>query len=105
MAADGYRLALLEVATGTGRTVAGARVLEILHAGQMLDVDDLVTDSARRSLGHGDRLFNGLVAHTRPLGCDSFVPDSGTQYPDTHRFSLRNRMKISCCHCERPLLP
>ena len=50
MAADGYRLALLEDATGTGRTVAGARVLEILHTGQMLDVDDFVPDSARRSL-------------------------------------------------------
>lgn len=96
---------MLEDATGTGRTVAGARVLEILHADQMLDVDDLVSDSARRSLGPHDRLFNGLVAHTRPLGCDSFVVDSGTQYPDTHRFSLRNRMKISCCLCERPLLP
>jgi hypothetical protein len=105
MAADGYRLALLEDATGTGRTVAAFRVLQILHAGQMLDVDDFVPDSARRSLAPAIASSTGSSPTRAPLGCDSFVVDAGTQHPDTHRFSLWNRMKISCCHCERPLLP
>jgi hypothetical protein len=39
------------------------------------------------------------------LGSASFVVDAGTQYPDSHRFYLRKRMKISCFHFERPLLP
>ena len=105
MAGAGYRLALLEDDTGTVRAVAGFRVMEMLHAGRMLYVDDLVTDSASRSLGHGDHLFDWLVAHARTLDCDSFVLDSGTQRTDAHRFYLRKRMKISCFHFELPLKP
>lgn len=40
-----------------------------------------------------------------PWGSASFVVDSGTQRTDAHRFYPRKRMKISCFHFERPLLP
>ena len=95
---EGYRLALLEDNSGTVRSVAGFRLTNRLHAGRVLYVDDLVTDSASRSLGYGDQLFDWLVAHARSLGCDAFTLDSGTQRVDAHRFYLRKRMKISAFH-------
>jgi hypothetical protein len=75
MAADGYRLALLEDATGTGRTVAAFRVLEILHAGQMLDVDDLAPDSARRSLAPATASSTGSSPTRDPWAA---IPSSST---------------------------
>ena len=38
--------------------VAGFRALENLSAGRVLYVDDLVTDEARRSAGHGAQLLD-----------------------------------------------
>ena len=102
-AAEGYQLAFLEDDLGAVRSVAGFRLMDRLHVGRVLYVDDLVTDAASRSRGHGDRLFDWLVARARELGCDSFLLDSGTQRVDAHRFYLRKRMKISCFHFELPL--
>lgn len=103
--AEGYRLAFLADYAGTVRSVAGFRLTNRLHAGRVLYVDDLVTDAASRSLGHGDRLFDWLVAHARSLGCDAFTLDSGTQRVDAHRFYLRKRMKISAFHFAFSLNP
>ena len=105
MAGESYRLAFLADDTGIVRSVAGFRLTDRLHAGRVLYVDDLVTDAASRSRGHGDRLFDWLVAHARSLGCDSFTLDSGTHRVDAHRFYLRKRMKIACFHFELPLQP
>jgi len=77
--------------------------MDRLHAGRVLYVDDLVTDAASRSHGHGDRLFDWLVAHARALDCDNLLLDSGTQRVDAHRFYLRKRMKISSFHFDLPL--
>lgn len=101
--AEGYRLAFLEDESGTVRCVAGFRMVDRLHAGAVLYVDDLVTESAHRSRGHGDRLFDWLVAHARALGCVLFTLDSGTHRTDAHRFYLRKRMQIRCFHFELPL--
>lgn len=100
---EGFRLAFATDDTGTVRSVAGFRVMEMLHSGRTLYVDDLVTDAATRSQGHGDRLFDWLVAHARALGCDEFSLDSGTQRVDAHRFYLRKRMKIASFHFSLPL--
>jgi GNAT superfamily N-acetyltransferase len=98
MAAESYRLAFLTDETGVVRSVGGHRLMDRLHAGRMFYVDDLVTDAATRSRGHGDRLFDWLVARARALGCDEFALDSGTQRVEAHRFYLRKRMKISAFH-------
>jgi len=103
MAVENYRLAFLEDDSGTVRSVAGFRVMGMLHSGRTLYVDDLVTDASSRSCGHGDKLLDWLVAHARALGCEAFTLDSGTQRVDAHRFYLRKRMKISCFHFELPL--
>lgn len=80
MAGESYRLAFLADDTDTVRSVAGFRLTDRLHAGRVLYVDDLVTDAASRSCGHGDRLFDWLVAHARSLGCVLphviFLPDA-----------------------------
>jgi GNAT superfamily N-acetyltransferase len=99
---EGYLLAFLEE-DGVIRSVAGFRIHGRLHSGRTLYVDDLVTDNAVRSRGHGDRLFDWLVQHAREAGCQMFSLDSGTHRVDAHRFYLRKRMRISCFHFDLPL--
>jgi GNAT superfamily N-acetyltransferase len=103
MAGEGYRLAYLTDDADTVRAVAGFRPMERLHAGKTLYVDDLVTDSAARSRGYGDQLFDWLAAHARSLGCELLHLDSGTHRVDAHRFYLRKRMRITCFHFDLPL--
>jgi len=103
MQSQGYQLASLTDDAGLVRSVAGFRQLDMLFSGKTLYVDDLVTDSASRSQGYGDRLFDWLLDWARNEGCDEFSLDSGTQRVDAHRFYLRKRMKISSFHFSLPL--
>ncbi len=77
---------------------AGYRIGEWLAWGKTLYVDDLVTDEAARSEGHGDRLFDWLVARAREAGCAQLHLDSGVQRFAAHRFYLRKRMDITSHH-------
>jgi GNAT superfamily N-acetyltransferase len=103
MQPQSYRLAFLADPSGLVRSVAGFRVMDMLFSAKTLYVDDLVTDSATRSQGHGDQLFDWLVNWARAQGCHEFSLDSGTQRVDAHRFYLRKRMKISSFHFSLPL--
>jgi GNAT superfamily N-acetyltransferase len=80
------------------RAVAGFRIAEFLAWGRILYVDDLVTASAQRSRGHGQALFDWLVARARANGCAQLHLDSGVQRFDAHRFYLRQRMSITSHH-------
>jgi GNAT superfamily N-acetyltransferase len=95
--AEGYRLAWLAEGEVV-RAVAGYRFLENLYSGRVLYVDDLVTDGAARSSGHGGRLFDWLVQLARQRGCQTLELDSGVQRFDAHRFYLAKRMVISSHH-------
>ena len=95
--ADGFQLAAL-TAAGVVVAVAGFRVLENLAWGRFLYVDDLVTDEAHRSRGHGETLFDWLVTHARAEGCEQVHLDSGVQRFGAHRFYLARRMDITCHH-------
>ena len=95
--ADGYRMAFLEDESAV-RAVAGYRMMESLFAGRFCYVDDLVTDAAGRSLGHGGALFDWLVGEARAAGCAKLELDSGVQRFDAHRFYLTKRMIISSHH-------
>jgi GNAT superfamily N-acetyltransferase len=95
--AGGYRLAYLEQ-DGQVRAVAGFRVIDNLAGGRVLYVDDLATDNAHRSLGHGAALFGWLVQRAREEHCRYLELDSGVQRFDAHRFYLANRMIISSHH-------
>ncbi len=102
MQAQGFHLARLEEA-GAVRAVAGYRYHEKLFSGSTLYVDDLVSDPAHRSRGHGARLLTWLIAEARKHRCDLFELDSGVQRFDAHRFYFRERMKISSYHFTLPL--
>ena len=93
----GYRLAYLEAGAEVC-AVAGFRVMDNLLHGRVLYVDDLVTDSARRSQAHGRTLLASLIQRARDEGCRCLELDSGVQRFDAHRFYLANRMNISCHH-------
>jgi GNAT superfamily N-acetyltransferase len=95
--AGGFHLALLEAA-GEIRAVAGFRVLDNLVGGRILYVDDLVTDAAVRSHGHGQALLDWLARRARVEGCQFLELDSGVQRFDAHRFYLTQRMQISSHH-------
>lgn len=95
--AGGYHLAYLEDA-GAVVAVAGYRIMENLYSGRVLYVDDLVTDDAVRSKGHGAQMLEWLIAQARQAQCQSFELDSGVQRFDAHRFYLTHRMIIAGHH-------
>lgn len=95
--ADGYRLACVH-ASGSVQSVAGYRISENLAWGRFLYVDDLVTDAAARSRGHGKALLAWLAEHARQNGCAQLHLDSGMQRKDAHRFYLREGMDNAGFH-------
>ncbi|HLL90248.1 MAG TPA: GNAT family N-acetyltransferase [Tepidisphaeraceae bacterium] len=95
--AEGYHLAAL--CDGGGVVcVAGFRLMHMLVSGRTLYVDDLVTDAAARSGGHGEAMLRWLIARAREGGCGTFALDSGVQRHGAHRFYLRHRMDITAHH-------
>jgi GNAT superfamily N-acetyltransferase len=97
MDSGGYRItAVLEA--GTVRAVAGYRFMEMLYCGRILYVDDLITDEASRSRGHGKRLLNWIEDEARARGCAEVHLDSGVQRQHAHRFYFREGMTITSFH-------
>src|SRR5262249_19332784 len=91
MGGEGYRLLAARDAGGVVG-VAGYRIFDcIARGGRSLYVDDLVTDSARRSEGAGRALLDWLVAEGQREGCAELCLDSGVQRPQAHRFYMRER--------------
>jgi GNAT superfamily N-acetyltransferase len=95
--AEGYQLAFLEF-QNTIVSVAGFRLQNMLSSGKTLYVDDLVTDAAARSQGHGEAMLQWLIALAREADCDTFSLDSGTHRQDAHAFYLRERLRITSFH-------
>ena len=94
---EGYQLAFLEHENAIV-SVAGFRIQHILSSGKTFYVDDLVTDAAARSQGHGEAMLQWLIALAREAGCDTFSLDSGTQRQEAHAFYLRQRLRITSFH-------
>ena len=76
----------------------GFRFQNLLVSGKTLYVDDLVTDAAARSQGHGEAMLQWLITLAREAGCEMFSLDSGTQRQEAHAFYLRQRMRITSFH-------
>lgn len=93
----GYRLAYLEEG-GQPLAVAGFRTGENLAWGRFMYVDDLVTDPAHRSRGHGRALLGWLKDHAAASGCRQLRLDSGLQRKDAHRFYEREGMDMVSLH-------
>jgi GNAT superfamily N-acetyltransferase len=97
MQTEGFHLAFLEEA-GAVCAVAGYRYYDKLFSGRNLYVDDLVTDTSRRSRGHGAALLTWLANEATRNGCVQLELDSGVQRFDAHRFYFRERMHVSAYH-------
>lgn len=95
--ADGFRLACIRDA-GRVVAVAGYRMSTNLYYGRHLYVDDLVTDEAERSRGHGKVLLAWLRARAVENGCDAFHLDSGVQRKRAHQFYQREGLELSSYH-------
>jgi GNAT superfamily N-acetyltransferase len=102
MRGDGYRLAAV-LDDGRVTCVAGFRIQDFLYTGRHLYVDDLVTDEAARSGGHGKRMMDWLVAKAKRSGCEQLHLDSGVGRADAHRFYFREGMRISSYHFAKEL--
>lgn len=85
---EGYQLAAVRHA-GTAVAVAGFRLLTTLYSGRQLYIDDLVTQPACRSQGHGAALMAWLREHAHRHGCTELHLDSGLQREGAHRFYQR----------------
>lgn len=103
MQQDGFYLALVEE-EGDICAVAGYRFLDLLFSGRTLYVDDLVTDTTKRSRGHGAALLGWLQEQARAHGCTTLTLDSGVQRTEAHRFYFRQRMSIQGYHFSTPVL-
>ena len=88
---------------GVVRAVAGFRLVTALAHGDHVYVDDLVSDEAQRSHGHGAALLDWIARYARERGCTSLHLDSGVQRHGAHRFYLRERMDIVCYHFRKAL--
>jgi GNAT superfamily N-acetyltransferase len=95
--AESYQLAFLEE-DGAVASVAGFRLQTLLWSGRSLYVDDLVTDAAQRSKGHGEAMLAWLIALAREADCTTFMLDSGTHRHEAHAFYFRNGLRISDFH-------
>lgn len=97
MHATGFQLAM-RMHEERVTAVAGFRIYENLHSGRIMYVDDLVTDDAARSAGHGKALMRWLIEYAKDHRCVSFELDSGTHRHGAHKFYLREGMHISDFH-------
>jgi GNAT superfamily N-acetyltransferase len=82
---DGIRVI---AASRDGRVVGvmGVRPMELLYAGRILQVDDLVVDSSERSGGVGQALLNWVKADALVQGRAEVHLDSALVRQDAHRF-------------------
>lgn len=85
MREEEYRLFALQRA---GETVAltGVRTATNMYYGYHCFVDELVTDEAHRSQGHGLTLLRFLEEWAAERGCETLALSSGLQRTDAHRF-------------------
>jgi predicted N-acetyltransferase YhbS len=94
---QGYSLVCIEH-DDIVQSVAGYRILENLHYGKFLYVDDLVTWAEGKRNGFASRLFDWLLQQATEEGCSALVLDSGVQRFEAHRFYLQHRMDIVVHH-------
>lgn len=91
--ADGAEMAVLHEG-GEPRALALFRAFRNTWNGYRFYIDDLVTDEAYRSAGHGKALLGWCEDHARRLGCTALTLESGTPREQAHRFYFREGMTI-----------
>ena len=97
MATQGFRLTAV-VEDGRVQALAGWRILDMLYCGRFLSVDDLVSDPAARSRGHGKALLDWLKVEARREGCTQVELISNVVREDAHRFYFREGLSVDAFH-------
>jgi GNAT superfamily N-acetyltransferase len=97
---QGYCLVCVQIGESV-QSVAGYRMMQNLHYGKFLYVDDLVTRADGKRNGFAGRLLDWLWEQARDQGCSALVLDSGVQRFEAHRFYLQHRMDIVAHHFVR----
>ena len=93
----GYTVAYAEEG-GRAICAAGFVIETRLAWGRHMYIEDLVTDSERRSSGLGRVMMDWLKGHARENGCGQIHLDSGVQRFPAHRFYLRQGFNIASHH-------
>ena len=93
----GYTVAYAEE-DGRAVCAAGFVIETRLAWGKHMYIEDLVTDSERRSSGLGRAMMDWLKCHARENGCEQIHLDSGIQRFPAHRFYLREGFNIASHH-------
>ena len=93
----GYTVAYAEE-DGRAICAAGFVIETRLAWGKHMYVEDLVTDSERRSSGLGRVMMDWLKSHAREHECEQIHLDSGVQRFPAHRFYLREGFNIASHH-------
>ena len=97
-----WRLIYVEDA-GEPVATAGFRILDFLHSGLTLYVDDLVALEGHRGSGVAEALMRWMEDCARQAGCETFSLDSGTHRLPAHRFYHRLKLGISSFHFQKKL--
>jgi GNAT superfamily N-acetyltransferase len=102
---EGYRLVAAFGADGVVEAVAGFRVVNSLHAGHHVYVDDLSTLPGARRKGHGRGLLEWVAGEAQRLGCGELHLDSGVgaDREDAHRLYFTAGMRIASHHFSKSL--
>ncbi|MEM5515365.1 GNAT family N-acetyltransferase [Henriciella sp. AS95] len=74
-----------------------------LATGDLVYVDDLVTDMNARSTGVGKALIDWVEAEANRLGAKVLILDSGTQRERAHAFYFREGFTITSFNFKKPL--
>ena len=93
----GYTVAYAEEG-GRAICAAGFVIETRLAWGKHMYIEDLVTDSERRSSGLGRVMMGWLKSHAREHGCEQVHLDSGVRRFSAHRFYLREGFNIASHH-------
>jgi GNAT superfamily N-acetyltransferase len=93
----GYTVAYVEE-EGQAICAAGFAIKTGLAWGKHMYIEDLVTDSERRSSGLGRVMMDWLKCHARENECEQIHLDSGVQRFPAHRFYLREGFDIASHH-------
>ena len=102
MQKEGFNLTFLQVDSQVV-AVAGYRIYSNLHMGKHCYVDDLVTASAHRSKGYGEKMITWLRAQALQAGCGVFHLDSGTHRGRAHKFYFEQGLTIASYHFSEEL--
>ena len=99
---DGFMLAFVDEENSAEPVpaVIGYRILNFLHSGKTLYIDDLSTLPTGRGKGYAGALLDFVIEQARQTGCQTVSLDSG-QNParyDAHRLYLKKGFNITSHH-------